>query len=147
MYTSKLLLSNAGSNIATSHLFLLSSAPNHNCKQFSWHTQIHISNYISLKLLVSNLKPHPSTHTPKKTETTVKRIPLPEFLERYTVGEALSADTKTFQNTVTPQLVKNEGCIDLASTFFMVRYDTSNKIWVGVSKCHHKLRQLFLVQL
>ena len=156
MYTPKLLLANAGSNIANSHLFLPSSAPNHNCKQFSWHTKLQIYNYISLKLLVSHLKPHQSTHMrarvhththTKRTETTVQWIPLPEFLERYTVGEALPADTKTLKNTVTPQLVKNEGCIDLAGTFFMVWYDTSYKIWFGVLKCHHKLGQLFLVQL
>jgi hypothetical protein len=66
-------------------------------------------------------------------------VPLPEFLERYTVGEALPANTKTLENTITPQLVKHKRCVDLASTFFMVWYNTSYKIRVGVSKCHHKL--------
>jgi hypothetical protein len=59
--------------------------------------------YISLKLLLNILKctcTWMCTHThactqSKRTKTTVKCIPLPEFLERYTVGEALSADTKT----------------------------------------------------
>jgi hypothetical protein len=65
-------------------------------------------------------------------------IPLTEFLERYAVGEALSANTNTLKNTIASQLVKNKWCIYLASTFLVVGYDTSNKVRVGISKGHHK---------
>jgi hypothetical protein len=66
-------------------------------------------------------------------------IPLTEFLERYAVGEALTTNTNTLENTITSQLVKNKWCVNLSGTFLVVGYDTSYKVRVGISKCHHKL--------
>jgi hypothetical protein len=72
-------------------------------------------------------------------------VPLSEFLERYAVGEALSANSNSFENTIASQLVKNKRCINLAGTFLMVWYDASYEVGVRISECHHELRQLLLV--
>lgn len=72
-------------------------------------------------------------------------VPLSEFLERYAVGEALSANSNSLENTIASQLVKNKWRIDLASAFLMVWYDASYEVGVRISERHHELRQLFLV--
>jgi hypothetical protein len=72
-------------------------------------------------------------------------VPLSKFLERYTVGEALSANSNSLENTVASQLVKNKWRVDLAGTFLVVWYDASYEVGVRISECHHELRQLLLV--
>lgn len=72
-------------------------------------------------------------------------VPLSKFLERYAVGEALSANSNSLENTIASQLVKNKWRIDLAGTFLMVWYDASHEVGVRISECHHEFCQLLLV--
>lgn len=44
-----------------------------------------------------------------------KRLPLTEFLEDDSVGEALSTDTDAFKDTITPELFQDQGRINLST--------------------------------
>ena len=63
------------------------------------------------------------------------------------VGEALSADADTFEDTVASELVKDQGGVDLAGSLVVVGDDATDKVGVGVTKGVHQLGELFLVQL
>lgn len=44
-----------------------------------------------------------------------KKLPLTEFLEDNSVGEALSADTDAFKDTIAPELFQDQGRINLST--------------------------------
>lgn len=106
-----------------------------------------------------------------------KSTPLSELLEWDAVGETLSADTDSLQNTVTPQLVQNEvRCqftslrrhkagrrkvryFSMLSSFvclvwswrshplLMVGDNAPQEVGVGVPECGHQLGQRLFVEL
>jgi len=74
-------------------------------------------------------------------------VTLTELLEGDPVGEALSADTDTFEDTVASELVQDQGGVNLSGPLFVIGNDTTNKVGVRVSQGVHQLGQLFLVEL
>ena len=74
-------------------------------------------------------------------------VTLTELLEGDPVGEALSADTDTFEDTVAPELVQDQGGVNLTGPLFVIGNDAANKVRVRVSQGVHQLGQLFLVEL
>lgn len=70
-----------------------------------------------------------------------------ELLEWNPVGETLSADPDTFQNTVASQLIEHKRRVNFASAFFVIGNDAPDEVRVGVSERDHELGQLFLVEL
>lgn len=68
---------------------------------------------------------------------TAEDLPLLEFIERHSVRETLSANTNTFQNTITPQLMQNEVGIDLTRLFVLVWNNTTHEMRsCRVQHCH-----------
>ena len=80
-----------------------------------------------------------------QADESMTEIPLPEFLEWYSVRESLAADTNSLEDTVAPQLVQDQNRIDLPSSLLVVWNDTSHEVRVRVpqrallkftKKCH-----------
>ena len=71
-------------------------------------------------------------------------LPLPEFLEEDSVWKALSANSDTFKYTIASQLVKDKVSINLASSFLVVWYDTTDKIGARAIQGIHQVGKLFL---
>ena len=74
-------------------------------------------------------------------------VSLPELLEGDPVGESLSADSDALEDTVTPQLVQDQGGVDFSRPLLVVGDDAPDKVGVGVAQGHHQLAQLVLVVL
>ena len=74
-------------------------------------------------------------------------VALPELLERDPIGEALAADSDAFQDTIAPQLIQDQGSVDLASPLLVIGDDATDEVGVGVAQGDHQLAELLLVQL
>jgi hypothetical protein len=74
-------------------------------------------------------------------------VALSELLERNPVGETLSANSDSLQDTVATELVQDKSGVDLTGLLLVIGNDASDKVGVGVSQSDHELSQLFLVEL
>ena len=61
-------------------------------------------------------------------------ISLSELLERDSVGETLSANSDSFQDTIATELVKDESSVDLTGFLLVIGNDTTDEVGIGVSQ-------------
>ena len=70
-----------------------------------------------------------------------------ELLERYAIGETLTTNADTFEDTIASKLVENKRRVDLSRLLLVVGNNAANEVRICVPQRRHELGQLFLVEL
>lgn len=78
------------------------------------------------------------------TRSSIVHSPLSEFLEGHPVWESFSADTDTFQNTITPQLMQYKWRLDHTSFLMFIWNNAAHKMRTSAVQGIHKTCKLFL---
>ena len=67
--------------------------------------------------------------------------PLSELLVEQTIGEALTADSDSFQDTITPELVQNKMSVNDSRSFELIGNDATDKVGCCVTEGCHQFAQ------
>ena len=72
-------------------------------------------------------------------------LPLPEILEQHTRWESFTADTDTFQDTITSQLMQDQLSVNCSWFLLLVGNDATDEMGRGGHQCSQQELQLLLV--
>ena len=84
------------------------------------------------------------TDSEGRVHPSIMHSPLAEFLEGYPVWKSFSADTDTFQHTITPQLMQYKWRLDHTSFLVFIWNNATYKMRASAVQGIHKTCKLFL---